>query len=238
MPPLFSLRAIRKYYDGEPALDISALDIREGVTYSLVGSNGSGKSTLLHILAFLSSPDSGELSYRGKKIPWSRNNLVGLRKEVTLLHQSPLLFEGSVFSNVAFGLKVRGIVGEPQRRRVSESLEMVGLEGSEEREARRLSGGEAQRVAMARVLALNPRVLLLDEPLANVDQEHAEVLHEVIASLPGRGTTVLVSTHDRAQPLGLNGEVIHLVEGRLKGCPNRNNDPESVAEGSANDAWF
>jgi tungstate transport system ATP-binding protein len=115
---------------------------------------------------------------------------------------------------VAFGLKVRGIPGEEQRRIVDRALDGVGLQGFRDRKARELSGGEAQRVAMARALALNPEVLLLDEPLANIDRETAGLLETVIASLPARGTTVVMTTHDPDHPGRLNGESIHLEGGR------------------------
>ena len=136
------------------------------------------------------------------------------RRNVTLLHQSPYLFVGSVHDNVAFGLKVRGIPWEEQRRIVDRALDGVGLQGFRDRKARELSGGEAQRVAMARALALNPDVLLLDEPLANIDRETAGLLETVIASLPARGITVVMTTHDPDHPGRLNGESIHLEGGR------------------------
>ena len=109
------------------------------------------------------------------------------RRKVTLLHQSPYLFGGTVYRNVAYGLKARGIAGETMLRAVDRALETVGLERFRDRDARELSGGEAQRVAMARALALDPEVLLLDEPLANIDRETAVLLETVIAvaAVPG-----------------------------------------------------
>jgi len=211
---MYRLQSIRKCYGSNVALDIEELTIAEGHLYTLTGPNGAGKSTLLSILAFLAPPTSGEIFYAGKRIDWNHGSVEEYRRKVTLLHQSPYLFGGSVHDNVAFGLKVRGILGAEQRRIVDRALDGVGLQGFRDRKARELSGGEAQRVAMARALALNPEVLLLDEPLANIDRETTGLLETVIASLPARGTTVVMTTHDPDHPGRLNGESIHLEGGR------------------------
>lgn len=211
---MYRLQSIRKRYGSNVALDVEELTIAEGRLYTLTGANGAGKSTLLSILAFLAPPTSGEIFYAGVRVDWNHGSVEEYRRKVTLLHQSPYLFGGSVHDNVAFGLKVRGIPGEEQRRIVDRALDGVGLQGFRDRKARELSGGEAQRVAMARALALEPEVLLLDEPLANIDRETAGLLETVIASLPARGTTVVMTTHDPDHPGRLNGESIHLEGGR------------------------
>jgi len=211
---MYRLQSIRKRYGSNVALDVEELTIAEGRLYTLTGANGAGKSTLLSILAFLTPPTSGEIFYAGKRVDWNHGSVEEYRRKVTLLHQSPYLFGGSVHDNVAFGLKVRGIPREERRRIVDRALDGVGLQGFRDRKARELSGGEAQRVAMARALALEPEVLLLDEPLANIDRETAGLLETVIASLPARGTTVVMTTHDPDHPGRLNGESIHLEGGR------------------------
>jgi len=211
---MYRLQSIRKRYGSNVALDVEELTIAEGRLYTLTGANGAGKSTLLSILAFLTPPTSGEIFYAGNRVDWNHGSVEEYRRKDTLLHQSPYLFVGSVHDNVAFGLKVRGIPGEEQRRIVDRALDGVGLQGFRDRKARELSGGEAQRVAMARALVLNPEVLLLDEPLANIDRETAGLLETVIASLPARGTTVVMTTHDPDHPGRLNGESIHLEGGR------------------------
>jgi tungstate transport system ATP-binding protein len=211
---MYRLQSIRKRYGSNVALDVEELTIAEGRLYTLTGANGAGKSTLLSILAFLTPPTSGEIFYAGKRVDWNHGSVEDYRRKVTLLHQSPYLFGGSVHDNVAFGLKVRGIPEEEQRRIVDRALDGVGLQGFRDRKARELSGGEAQRVAMARALALGPEVLLLDEPLANIDRETAGLLETVIAKLPARGTTVVMTTHDPDHPGRLNGESILLEGGR------------------------
>ncbi|MBI5576789.1 MAG: ABC transporter ATP-binding protein [Deltaproteobacteria bacterium] len=215
MDPLFFLEAVGKRYGDREVLSVPSLEIREGSFLLLTGPNGSGKTTLLSILAFLLRPTAGKLFYAGRRVDWKGRSLVALRREVTLLHQSPYLFEETVDSNVAYGLNVRGIEGGNRKERVDEALKMVGLQRFGDRRARALSGGEMQRVALARALAISPRVLLLDEPLANVDRESAEVIRGIISGLPARGTTVLMATHDPDRTGGGNGGFIRLEEGKL-----------------------
>jgi tungstate transport system ATP-binding protein len=212
---LYRLRSVTKRYGTNVAVDIDALTIDSGRLYTLTGANGAGKSTLLGILAFLTPPTSGEIYYAGERIDWKRDLVMPRRRKVTLLHQSPYLFGGTVFRNVAYGLSARGIAGEDALRAVDRALGTVGLEGFRDRDARELSGGEAQRVAMARALAPAPEVLLLDEPLANIDREAAGLLEAVIASLPSRGTTVVMTTHDPDSPAGRNVGSIVLDGGKV-----------------------
>lgn len=215
MAPLYRLEDLRKAYDGIQALEIPHLAIPEGTFCSLTGPNGSGKSTLLGILAFLCPPTSGAVWFAGKPVDWRERSLGILRKDVTLLHQIPYLFEGSVDANVAYGLKVRGVRGDAGRRRVGDALETVGLSGFGERRAKALSGGEMQRVALARALAISPRVLLLDEPLAGVDRDSAELIRAVVGELPRRGTTVIVATHDPQGTSRQGAMRLRLEGGRL-----------------------
>jgi tungstate transport system ATP-binding protein len=219
MTPLYDLRGITRCHGARTVLAVEHLALEVGRLYTLTGANGAGKSTLLQILAFLTSPAGGELRFRGEPVVWGSGALRRLRQEATLLHQAPYLFGTSVFANVAFGLKTRGIRGEAQRRQVEEALDQVGLAGFGPRRARELSGGEAQRVAMARALALRPAVLLLDEPFANVDRQSAAILEGVIGSLPAAGTTVILTTHDPLHPDRLGSETIHLEAGRLATSP-------------------
>ena len=223
MTELYRLRSVTKRYGSNVAVDIDALTIPAGRLYTLTGANGAGKSTLLDLLAFLSPPTTGEIFYAGERIDWKSDIVRLRRRKVTLLHQSPYLFGGTVFRNVAYGLKARGIAGDAEAGAVDRALKTVALEGFRDRDARELSGGEAQRVAMARALALAPEVLLLDEPLANIDRETAGLLEAVIASLPSRGTTVVMTTHDPDPPARWGGGSIALDGGKL--APPRNSLP-------------
>jgi tungstate transport system ATP-binding protein len=219
MTPHYELTGVTKYYGNKVALDLEELTILRRRIYVLTGANGSGKSTLLSILAFLAKPERGEIKFGGKQVEWKNAELQVLRSKVTLLHQSPYLFSGTVFGNIAYGLKLRGVKDDSLKERVSEALGLVLLAGFEKRNVRQLSGGEARRVALARALALQPEVLLFDEPLANLDKVSTEVVDETITALPGRGTTVVVATHDPQQAGRLGGVTIRLVDNRLDRLP-------------------
>lgn len=228
MAELYRLRSVIKRYGSNVAVDIDSLTIDSGRLYTLTGANGAGKSTLLGILSFLVPPTTGEIFYAGERVDWKRDLLIRRRRKVSLLHQSPYLFGGTVFRNVAYGLKARGIAGEATVRAVDRALGTVGLDGFRDRDARELSGGEAQRVALARALALDPEVLLLDEPLANIDRETVRLLEAVIASLPSRGTTVVMTSHDPGHPARRSGVPIVLEGGKVAASP-----PSTAPEGAA-----
>lgn len=222
MTPHYRLTGIAKYYGDKLALELKSLTILPGRIYVLTGDNGSGKSTLLSILAFLAKPERGEIEFDGTRVEWKNAELQVLRRKVTLLHQSPYLFTGTVFGNIAYGLKLRGQKDEALKLRVSEALGLVRLSGFETRNVRQLSGGEARRVALARALALRPEVLLFDEPLANLDRVSAEVVDEIITVLPSQGTTVVVATHDPQQAGRLGADTIRLADNRLDRLPAEN----------------
>ncbi len=207
---LFTLRDLEFAYDGRTALKVPRLDMEEGRTIALAGPNGSGKTTLLKILNDLLRPASGTALFRGKPTSGNRE----LRERSVYVHQSPYLLAGSVFHNVAFGLRVRHIPDREIRSRVSEALELVGLAGFERREAKKLSGGETQRVALARSLAVKPEILLLDEPTAQTDKASNERIRSVLAYLAaGGGVTVILSSHDTALAQDLADRVVYLEEG-------------------------
>lgn len=214
MKPLYTLRNIRRDFDGRTVLNIESLDLDDGRIYTLTGANGAGKSTLLLMLAFLLQPSAGEIVFRGKSVDWSHGFLHHLRRDVTLVHQAPYLFGTSVFENIARGMRFRGAGREHIRRMVKQALDVVGLADFEKRNAKKLSGGETQRVALARALVLKPTVLLLDEPFANVDVATVAVLDEVIRALPAQGSTVILTTHDPGHAQRLDSTIIHLRAGR------------------------
>ena len=201
-------------------LQVPQLELRAGQLYALKGENGSGKSTLLRLLALLQQPQSGKVQFAGQSVVWRGPLLQHLRQQVTLLEQTPFLFSGSVEKNLAFGLKLRGLSGRELRQRIDQTLEIVGLNGFAQRKAQALSGGETRRVALARALCLQPQLLLLDEPTANLDVGQVAALEKFLLGLPGRGMTVVIATHDAAQPERLGGEIISLHNGQVKqhGC--------------------
>jgi tungstate transport system ATP-binding protein len=213
--PIFSLRNVQKIYNGQVVLDIEKLDFHAQRIYSLVGPNGCGKSTLLQILALLLKPTAGKIHFDGEHIEWKNNVLQRIRQEITLVHQAPYLFHRTVKYNLAYGLKVRGIHGEEQHRRIHNALDLIGLPGFGRRNARELSGGEQQRVAIARALVLKPKVLLLDEPTSNMDRQSIAAFDALIPTLKEKDVTIIQATHMPDQPERLGSEIISMEYGRL-----------------------
>ncbi len=195
-------------------LDIDHLELEQGKLYLLHGPNGAGKSTLLHLLALLLTHKSGEFLFDGQTVNCAVDRQ-RLRQQITLVEQNPFLFDTSVYRNLAFGLRLRDINGDLQRRRIGQALQTVDLGGFEQRRARALSGGETRRVALARALVLRPKLLLLDEPTAGLDREVLPIFERCLAALPGQGTTVVIAGHDNDQSRRLSGTVLELERGKL-----------------------
>jgi tungstate transport system ATP-binding protein len=214
---LFELEDTTYRYGETVALDIPHLVIEEGGIVCLTGANGSGKSTLLHLLGGLLDPTSGHVIYRGMVLSRAPRDLKDeVRREMGICLQSPYLFRGSVQGNVSYGLSIRGIRGSRKALLAEKALGEVGLEGFGKRKSHALSGGESQRVALARALVLEPRVLLLDEPMANVDAATKILLERTLKELNRvRGLTVILSTHDTAQALSLGDRIVSLHDGRI-----------------------
>ena len=231
-PAQYRLTEIRAFYRANLALEVDELTIASGCLHILAGPNGSGKSTLLGILAFLMKPGHGQMVFAGTQVNWQSSQLASLRKRVTLLHQHSFLFSGTVSANVAFGPRARGMAKENVQRAVGESLAMVGLDGFESRDARHLSGGEARRVALARALACQPEVLLLDEPMAHVDKQSAQIIERLVVSLSGQGTTVVMSSHYEQLGQRTESRVIRLLDGKVEKIVEGNGEtPSRVVDG-------
>lgn len=195
-------------------LQIDDLELDEGHLYVLQGPNGAGKSTLLQLLALLLKPERGTFRYNGRLVDGTAD-CQRLRRQITLVEQSPFLFDTSVYGNLAFGLRLRDVSGDLQRRRIAQALQSVGLEGFEQRRASQLSGGESRRVALARAMVLRPKLLLLDEPTSGLDQEVLPIFERCLSELPGQGVTVIIAGHDSDQFRRLAGTVLELNCGRL-----------------------
>lgn len=222
---MFELDNIIRTYGDRKVLDIPHLEIAEKEICALVGPNGAGKSTLLRILAFLQGPQEGYVKFKGSRINYSSNNLREIRLAVTMVEQNPFIFRGTVFANTVYGLKVRSVPRAESRLRVKEALERVGLAGFERRDARSLSGGEMQRLALARALILDPEVLLLDEPTAHVDSRRTESIEALILDIfKERDLTVVLATHDMRQARRMTEKIIYLDYGRLAEIDNSQHD--------------
>jgi molybdopterin-binding protein len=219
MTLLYELRGIKKYYQHKLALSVPFMSLEQGKIYALAGPNGSGKTTLLHILNLLVQPSAGEVEFLGRRIDNWRD-LMPLRGQIAGVLQEPYLWNSSVLGNVTLGLAWRGYSKKESQKRALEALASVGLAGFERRRAVQLSGGEAKRVALARALAIKPRVLLLDEPAANMDAQSSALVEKVVRRLNReQGTSVIFSTHDPSQAHLLADEIIALAGGRLAEAP-------------------
>jgi len=212
----FSLDGLVKSYGGRRVLDIEELEIGEGRVHALLGPNGAGKTTLLEILAFLERPTAGAIRYRSRPVTFAENCLRPLRREVLMVSQNPVMFSTTVSRNVEFGLRIRRVPRAERERKVAEALDLVGMKEFAAALAHHLSGGETQRVSMARALVLSPRVLLCDEPTANVDVENRAVILGLLRQINReRGMTVVFTTHDRFQAEGLAHRIFTLDRGRV-----------------------
>lgn len=214
MTTLLELRQIKLRRDKGFELQIDSLQLKEGQIYHLMGANGAGKSTLLHLLAQLLPADEGEIFFDGQPVHGTKQAQF-LRQQVTLVEQSPFLFDSSVYHNIAFGLRLRHIKGDLQQQRVTQALADVRLSGFEKRRAKELSGGETRRVALARALALHPRILLLDEPTAGLDTDSLPAFENLLAELAKRRITIVLSSHDAQQSQRLRTSPLFLDRGKL-----------------------
>ena len=212
--PAYALEDVTFAYGGVSVLDIARLEIPRGEVVALVGANGSGKTTLLHLLAFLEVPASGRVCFLGEEA--TPQHALALRRRVGLLHQEPYLFHTSVLANVEYGLTVRGVPRKDARTRAEAALAQVGLAGFGARDAAKLSGGEAKRVALARILALGTEVLLLDEPMAHIDEHSARRTEELLLRLNREGgKTIVLASHDLLWAQALAHRVLSLHRGSL-----------------------
>ncbi|SHG87084.1 phosphate ABC transporter ATP-binding protein, PhoT family [Thermosyntropha lipolytica DSM 11003] len=214
MDEILRLENVKKKYGERTVLDIDYLQIKERSICALLGPNGSGKTTLLKILNFLEKPDAGSLFFRGKKVGWERN--LEIARMMSMVFQKPFMFRGTVYQNLAYGLKLRGMSKKEIAARVKEVLSFVGMEGFKDFPAWKMSGGESQRIAIARALALKPKILFLDEPTANLDPHSVQAIERIVKDLPAvYGTTVIIVTHNLFQARRVADECVLLIEGRI-----------------------
>lgn len=200
MSDVYILNNIKCKYGEKVVLAIPDLKILEGKITAIVGPNGSGKTTLLNLLSFLYMPSSGEILFKGEKA--GNNNIFSMRQRIGLLAQNPYLFHASVLSNVETGLKIRGVPPAERKKTAQDALEKIGLAGFEKRMAHKLSGGEGQRVALARTICTDPEVLLLDEPSTYMDRNNIRRTEKLVSELnKEKGKTIIFTTQDlhRAQ---------------------------------------
>ena len=205
---------VTKRFGAVTAVDSVSLGVRSGEFLTLLGPSGCGKTTLLRIIAGFESPDQGSVVLCGRDV----TGLPPYRRDVTTVFQHYALFPHlNVFDNVAFGLERRRVPREQIRKRVGEALDLVKLGGLDERRPSELSGGQKQRVALARALVLEPRVLLLDEPLAALDLKLRKQMQLELKSLQQRvGISFVYVTHDQEEALTMSDRVAVMNAGRVE----------------------
>jgi tungstate transport system ATP-binding protein len=214
---MLELTAVRHAYAGRVVLDLERFAVPPGALIGIVGPNGAGKSTLLRLLALVERPASGEVRWDGAVVS-SRavRPAASRRRRVTLVEQRPILLQGTVRDNIAFGLRVRGRSGAEAQKAVEAVAERMGLTGLLGRRRGQLSDGEVQRVAVARALAIAPEVLLLDEPVSSADRAAAQALYRVLEEeRRGRGLAICLASHQLEDAYRWADDIRALADGRL-----------------------
>lgn len=214
MSALLSVRGLQKQFGARPLFDIDLLEIEAASAYVLTGINGAGKSTLLRVLCGLEQAQCAQLEFDGQPLslqPYPRS----LRDAIVYVHQHPVMFASSVPANIGYGLAARGIATAEIGRRVEAAMAWAGIAHLRHSRPGTLSGGEKQRIALARARVLAPKLLLLDEPTANLDGAAREQVIALIPALIREGSSIVIACHDR-DLIGLPGvRRLKLRDGRL-----------------------
>ena len=207
---------LEQHYTSKKALKGVSLTVETGEIMALIGPTGAGKTTLLRLLDQLETPTSGKIFFNGLDVTGSPKLRSQMRRQVGMVFQKPAVFNSSVFDNVAYPLRIRGHGRKSVTARVREMLDTVDLSGYEKRNAKTLSGGETQKVAIARALVTEPQLILLDEPTANLDPVSLNSVEELIQRVNRRyGTTMIMATHDMSQGQRLATRIGVMVEGEM-----------------------
>jgi tungstate transport system ATP-binding protein len=201
---------IKKNYRAIKALKSVSLNLQGNKIIVLLGVNGAGKSTLMRILAGLENTDSGQILFINQN-----TDSKALRHISTLVFQKTAMFTMNVYDNLAYGLKIRKVSNEEIAKKVPEALAAVRLSGFEKRRAKKLSGGEQQRIALARAFLLDSNVLLLDEPTSNLDPNSATIIEKAIINKKSDKLIIIMATHNLNQARRMADEIIHIHNGEI-----------------------
>ncbi len=201
------------------------ITIPDGTIFGIIGPSGSGKTTLMRMIDLLDRPSRGTITINGTRATGDKKQQLELRRKMGMVFQKPIVLSTTVFENVAYGLRFRGVKGDELKTRVLEAIDLVGMSGYGDRYAPTLSGGEMQRVAIARSMVTHPEVLLLDEPTANLDPASTTKIEELIRTINARfGTTIIISTHDLDQ----GQRIAHRIAVVIGGMITQAGTPEEV----------
>jgi len=211
---IVQLESVSVEFGSATALDDVSFSISAGEMFSIIGPNGAGTTTALRVIAGLLKPSKGNVKFHDTII--SDINRHDLRKQAPMVFQKPTLFNTTLFKNVAYGLRMRGIAEEQVKRTVNETLDLVQMKDLQDRIARNLSGGEQRRASLAMAIALDTEMLLVDEPTAYLDNESAEIVEGTLKRLNSeRGTTIVMVTHNFLQAEVLANRAAILHHGRI-----------------------
>lgn len=199
---------IKKSYPNINALNSISLNLQGGKIIVLLGVNGAGKTTLMRIMAGLEKADNGQLLFNNQPIDCKT-----LRQVSTLVFQKSAMFSTNVYSNLSYGLRIRKVPKDEINKKVAEALQIVRLSGFETRRAKRTSGGEQQRIAFTRAFLLEPHVLLLDEPTANLDPNSATIIEKAIVNKKSVDRIIVMATHNLTQARRIADEIVHINNG-------------------------
>ncbi|MCF6092915.1 ATP-binding cassette domain-containing protein [Microaerobacter geothermalis] len=206
---MVTLKHVTKAYKNRQVLKDFSYSFESGYIYGIIGSNGSGKSTLLKMITGFETPTSGEVYYLGKRLGTPH-------PDFSCVWQKPYLFQTDVYANIEYGLRVRKWDKKKRKERVEEMMEQFGVSHIQHQHARTLSGGEGARVAIARAIAVYPRILILDEPTASIDPNHVRVIEHALVEINKKEKiTIILVTHNMFQARRIADITLYLQEGRL-----------------------
>lgn len=202
---------LKKSYGKKLVLDIEKLAVKRGAITGIIGPNGSGKSTLMRLISGIEKADSGSVRYDGDELEEA------IRKSMTMVFQKPYLLNTSVFNNIAYPLKLRGEENDEINKKVAKVIQLLDLESIKHQNARTLSGGEGQKAALARAIVFEPKLLLLDEPTANIDPKSIYAMEKAISYInESTGATVLLVTHNVKQLQRLCNYAVFMENGNVE----------------------
>ncbi len=209
---MIELKGVSKKFDGIVALKNIDLKLNSNGVYVIIGPSGAGKTTLLKILALLSKPTEGHIYYDDVEV--DDKAISPLRRRFTIMFQNTMLFNTTVYDNITYKLKIRNLLKDEAVKRIRDVMERLGLNGLEKRHVSKLSVGQQQRVSLARALVIEPIILILDEPTANLDPENTAVIEQEVIEF-SKTKTVVMSTHNVRQTFRLADRVAFLYGGLL-----------------------
>ena len=213
---LLTAARLNKVYEGRSIINDVSIEIRPGESLAIIGPTGSGKTTLIRMLDLLEKPTSGHIYFDGIDVTNNRHNQLEMRRKMAYVQQKPVVFSMNVFDNVAYGLKWRKFDGNSTKNKVKDALELVEMADYASRNAKTLSGGETQRIAIARALVTQPQILFLDEPTANLDPISTSKIEKVIHSVVSeKSIAVVMATHDMVLGQQISNRIGVILEGKL-----------------------